>query len=74
MFDRGSEYASDFEHAIVLNIPRLGICQGSEYASGTEYVRVLDIPWLYARVTQGSEYTWKCPNNSWICLIMPEYA
>ena len=55
------------EYIGVLNRPGLLISQGSEYASGFEYVMVLDI-------TQGSEYTWICQNNSWICLIMLECA
>ena len=28
----------------------------------------------YVRITQGSEYAWICLNNSWICLVTPEYA
>ena len=34
------------------------------------YVRVLN----NTRVTRGSAYAWICLNNSWICLIIPEYA
>ena len=43
---QGSEYASNFEDASVLNIAGFWIYQGSEYTSGSEYVRVLDIPQL----------------------------
>ena len=43
---QGSEYASHFEYASVLNQAGFWIYQGSEYASGSEYVRVLDIPQL----------------------------
>ena len=43
---QGSEYASNFEYASVLNIAEFWIYQGSEYASGSEYVKVLDIPQL----------------------------
>ena len=44
-------------------------------------LRVLNIPgfWIhqgfeYSRVTQGSEHAWIFLNNSWIYLIMPQYA
>ena len=43
---QGSEYASNFEYASVLNIAGFWIYQGSEYGSGSEYIRVLDIPQL----------------------------
>ena len=39
---QGSEYASDFEYASVLNTPGLRICRDSEYASGSKYVKVLN--------------------------------
>ena len=67
---QGSEYASNFKYASVLNIAGFWIYQGSEYASGSGYTTIMK----YIRVTQGSEYAWICLNNSWMWLIMPECA
>ena len=60
---------------MVLNIPGFWIYQGSEYAW------VLNMPrfWIYhgsqyTGVTQASECAWISLDNSWICLIMSEYA
>ena len=54
------------------------VWQGFEYIPGSEYAVVLNMPvfWIYqgfeyARVTHGFKYVL---NNSWICLIMPEYV
>ena len=61
--------------ALVLNTPRFYIYQS------TEYTRVLNMPgfWIcqateYTWVTQASECAWISLVNSWICLIMSEYA
>ena len=53
-----SWYGSDSEYARVLNIPGFWICKGSEYT----------------KITQASECVWISLDNSWICLIMFEYA
>ena len=71
----------------VLNIPEFWITQDSKYVSGSECARVLDIPdfwiclwfWIsqsseYARVTQGSEYSWIIPGYAWICLNISRYV
>ena len=78
---QGSEYASDFEYASVLNIAGFWIYQGCEFAGILNMLLVLNMSgfWIYhsfkyVRVTQGSKYAWICLNNSWICLIMPECA
>ena len=61
------------EYTGVPNIPGLWICQGSKYASWPWICQgVLDIPWF--KICQGYTGFWKCLNNSWICLILPEYA
>ena len=59
---QGSEYASDFEYASVLNIQGLWINQGYEYIRVLNMLLVLNMSrfWLYhgqhARIAQGSEY------------------
>ena len=70
---QGSEQASDFEYASVLNILGLWINQGSEYTSGAEYVRVLDIARLTCqgyRVLNMPEYVWIIHEYAWLCLNM----
>ena len=86
---QGSEYLIDSKNVTVLNIcgfskyqnskyiralsmPGFWIYQGSEEASGSQYTRFLNIPEFW--ICQGFTGTWICLNNSWICLVMPEYA
>ena len=64
-----------------LKIPGFWIYQCCEHARALNMLLVLNMSecWIYhgfkyTRVTQGSEYVCIWLSNSWICLIMPEYA
>ena len=52
-------------------MPEFWIYQDSKYASGFGYARILQIPEFW--MCQGYAGFRKCPNNFWICLIMPRY-
>ena len=78
---QGSEYTR------VLNKPglwiwlRFWICWSFDYARVLSMPLVLNIPglWIYegfeyTRITQGFEYAWIVPENTWLCLNVSEYA
>ena len=73
MFDRGSEYASDFEHASVLNIPGFWIYQGWEYARVLNMPLVLNMSgfWIYHGSMLGLHRVPNIPENA---RIIPGYA
>ena len=71
----------------VLNSPGFWICIWFWMCQSSGYTRILNMPqvlnlpgfWIYqsseyARVTQGSEYTWIIFEYAWISLIMPGYV
>ena len=71
----GNCFYQDFEYASVLYIPWFWIFQVSEEA---KFLNKSEF-WTcqgseYTRVTQASEYVWIFLGNSWICMIISEYA
>ena len=75
---QGSEYASDFEYASVLNIPAFWTYQVCEYARVLNMLMVLNMSgfWIYnsfkyVRVTESFEYAWIIPGYVWLCLNVP---
>ena len=77
----GSEYPSDFEYEYFEYFELYRGYQGCKYARFLNILLVLNMTrfWTYhgfkyAKVTKGSPYAWICPNNSWICMIIPECA